>query len=254
MKTNVKALVWLIGAILLAVLPAAPVWAHAGLTKSSPSNGAKLTSAPAAIQAWFSEELASSGNYLRLYDAHDKMLANGGLDTKVSNHTVLSLVPPPLSPGSYLVRWHVVAAEDNAVSQGYFRFSVRGTALAPSGTAASSLPPLQLIAPADHSTVTNPVAIVVETPGDMKKLTMGGAGQMSGMGTMAGPGVHLHILVDGVATMPSSDQLTALGNHRYQYTLALLSPGTHTVKVFWADNKTHQPIGPVHAATCIVTQ
>jgi methionine-rich copper-binding protein CopC len=253
MRKTVVAGLWLIATGLMAVLVAGPAWAHADMTKSSPANGAVLTSSPASIQAWFSEELAAKGNTFRLYDAHDKVLAMGGLDPKVPKHQGLKLVPPRLGPGSYLVRWHVVAADDNAVSQGSFKFSVHGSAMAPSGITKTSLPPLKLISPADHATMTNPVAVVVETPGDIKQLTSGGIGQMSGMSGMAGPGVHLHILVDGVVTMPTSDQLTALGNHRYQYTLAPLSAGSHTVKVFWAD-KTHQPMGPVQAATCAVTQ
>jgi len=253
MKTGMNALIQLIAASVLAVFTATSGWAHAEMTKSSPANGTTLASPPTAIQAWFSEELASSGNRLQLYDAHEKLLATGGLDPKVSSHTALRLAPPRLRPGGYLVRWHVVSADDNAVSQGYFRFSLRGTAMAPSGVAAPSLPALQLIAPGDHSTLKNPVAIVVQTPGDIKKLTMGGGGQMSGMGGMAAPGVHLHIVVDGVATMPTSDQLTAAGTHRYQYVLAPLSAGTHMVKVFWAENNSHQALGPVHAATFTVT-
>jgi methionine-rich copper-binding protein CopC len=223
------------------------------MTKSSPANGAALATAPAVIQAWFSDELTSSGSYLRLYDAHDKLLASGGLDTKESSHKALRLVPPRLSPGGYLVRWHVVAADDNHVTEGYFRFSIRGPAMAPSMMITSSLPDLQLIAPVDHSTTKNPVAVVIQTPGDIKELTMRGGMQTSGM-AMGGPGVHLHIVVDDVVTMPSSDQLTAAGNHRYQYLLAPLSPGAHKVRVSWADNKTHEPTGPVHAATFNVTQ
>jgi methionine-rich copper-binding protein CopC len=249
------AALWLIATGLMALLVAGPAWAHAEMTKSAPANGAVLTSSPAQIQAWFSEELAAKGNTLRLYDANNKVLATGGLDPKVPKHQGLRLVPTPrLGPGTYLVRWHVVAADDNAVSQGSFKFSVRGSAMAPPGMTKPSLPPLKLVAPASQGTLKNPVAIVVETPGDIKQLTMGGMGQMSGMSGMGDTGVHLHILVDGVASMPTSDQLMALGNHRYQYTLAPLSAGTHTVKVFWADNKTHQPLGPVQAATCTVTQ
>ncbi len=253
MKTHVNVAFWLIGAGLLAALLAPPVSAHAAMTKSSPPNGATLAATPAVIQAWFSDEVTSSGSYLRLYDARNRLLASGGLDPRVSSHMVLRLVPPHLSAGGYLVRWHVVAAYDNHVTEGYFRFSVRGPAMAPSGMAALSLPALQLVAPVDHSTIKNPVAVVIQTPGDIKTLTMGG-GQTSGMGSMGGPGVHLHILVDGVTTMPSRDQLTPAGSQRYQYILAPLSPGTHTVAVFWADNKTHEAVGPVHKATFTVTQ
>ena len=251
--------VWLMMTGLLLVLAPGPAWAHADLMKSSPANGAAYASTPSAIRAWFSEQLAAPGSYLRLYDAHNKVLATSGLDP--SNREALRLAPPHLSPGNYVVRWHVVSADDNHVTQGSFRFSIGGAAMAPStmttsptsGKTSSSLPPLQLIAPVDHGGVTNPVALVIQTPGDIKQLTMGGT-KMSGMGSMGATDarVHLHILVDGATIMPSSEQLKALGNNRYQYTLTPLSPGAHTIKVFWADNKTHQPAGPVRAATCIV--
>jgi len=253
--------VWLMMTGLLLVLAPGPAWAHADLMKSSPANGAAYASTPSAIRAWFSEQLAAPGSYLRLYDAHNKVLATGGLDP--SNREALRLAPPHLSPGNYVVRWHVVSADDNHVTQGSFRFSIGGAAMAPStmttsptsGKTSSSLPPLQLIAPVDHGGVTNPVALVIQTPGDIKQLTIGGM-KMSGMGSMgaADARVHLHILVDGATIMPSSEQLKALGNNRYQYTLTPLSPGAHTIKVFWADNKTHQPAGPVREATCIVRQ
>jgi methionine-rich copper-binding protein CopC len=252
-RNTAVAAAWFMAAGLVALSAAAPAWAHAEMTKSSPANGAVLSSSPSVIQAWFSEELAAGGNTLRLYDAHDKVLATGGLDPKDPKHQSLRLVPPRLGPGSYLVRWHVVSADDNAVSQGYFKFSVRGAAVASSGMSQSALPPLKLLSPANHATVKNPVAVVIETPGDIKQFTMGKMDSMGGMSGMAGLGVHLHILVDGVVTMPTSDQLTALGNHRYRYTLAPLSAGRHTIEVFWADDKTHQPRGAVQAATFTVT-
>jgi methionine-rich copper-binding protein CopC len=257
MRNTAAAAIWLMAAGLLALIVPTTGWAHAEMTKSSPANGAVLPSSPAAIQAWFSEELAARGNALRLYDARNRLLATGNLNPKVPQHRELKLVPPHLGPGSYLVRWHVVAADDNAVTQGYFKFWVRGMAKAPAGMSRPALPPLTLVAPANHATLKNPVAVVIETPGDIRALTMGGTGQMSamsGMPGMSGQGAHLHILVDGVVTMPMSDQLTALGNHRYQYTLAPLSAGTHTVKVFWADDKTHQAVGPIHTATYTVTR
>jgi methionine-rich copper-binding protein CopC len=249
--------VWLVGTAVLAVFAAAVGLAHAPMTKSVPPNNAVLGASPAVIRAWFGDEVTASGSRLRLYDAHDTLLAAGGRDPKDSSHMVLALVPPPLKPGGYLVRWHVVDANDNHVTEGYFRFTVRGAAMAPSGMVMAmsmpAVPPLALIAPKDHSTVKNPVAVVIETTGNMKQLTMGGM-TMSGSSGMSGPAVHLHILVDGVTTMPSSDQLTPAGTHRYRYLLAPLSRGRHTVAVLWADNTTHNPVGPAHSATFTVTQ
>ncbi len=112
----------------LAVLgPARLAWGHPTLVKSSPPAGAVLTQSPAEIRAWFSEELATKGNTLRLYDAHNKLMASGGVDPKAPEHDVLRIAPPRLGAGTYLVRWHAISADDNEVREGSFRFSIKGT-------------------------------------------------------------------------------------------------------------------------------
>jgi hypothetical protein len=76
---------------------------------------------------------------------------------------------------------------------------------------------------------------------------------MPGMGGAAAPHVHLHIVVDGTVYMPAESQLTKVGPDRYKYQLPKLAAGTHTVKIFWADNSTHAPKGSVETATYTVT-
>ncbi len=118
-------------------------------------------------------------------------------------------------------------------------------------------PPLHLIAPTNNASLKNPVTLVVETPGDISQLTMGGSmGSMSGMGSMSSmePQVHLHIIADNMTIMPTAKQLTKVGVNRYQLQLPTMSPGTHTIKVYWADNKTHEPAGAVLTAKCTITQ
>ncbi len=234
-------------------LPAA--WGHATLLKSIPASGASLAQTPGVIRAWFSEPLAVKGTTLKLFDVQKKLLASGGVDAAVAKHDVLKLTPPHLMPGSYAVEWYVISADDGDVRRGSFKFTVKAAAqtMAPSMAA---LPPLTLVAPADKAQVKNPVTLVIETPGDIEKLTMGGgmAGMsgMSGMGSTEG-GFHLHILVDSQVIMPTAKELTKVaGTSRYTYRLASLSPGPHAIKVFWADNKTHAAMGTVHAATCMV--
>jgi methionine-rich copper-binding protein CopC len=213
------------------------------MVKSTPANGAVVKQAPSVIQATFNDEL-DKASVMRLYDAHQKMLAKGGLDAKVASHRVLTITPPHLTAGSYSVQWVAISSDDGATEKGSFKFSV---------AAMAGLPPLRLIAPAGRAQVKNPVAVVIETSGDISRLTMGHA--MAPMGTAAGmgPRVHLHIVVDGTAYMPAADQLTKLGPGRYQYVLPKLAAGAHTVKVFWADNSTHAPAGGVESATYTVT-
>jgi len=245
-KVLAAILVGFVAAVPAALAPLSPAWAHASLVKSSPANGAVVKQAPSVIQATFSEELDKASG-MRLYDAHQTLVAKGGLDAKVASHRVLTITPPHLAAGKYSVQWVAISSDDGDVKKGAFTFSV---------TPMAAVPPLHLIAPAAHAKLKNPVAVVVETPGDISQLTMGHTvTPMSGMGSDSsmGPHVHLHILVDGTAYMPAASQLTKIGPARYQYTLPNLAAGPHTVKVFWADNSTHAPAGGVESATYTVT-
>lgn len=245
MKILAAVLVGVMTAIPAAVAPLSPAWAHASLVKSLPANGAVVKQAPSFIQATFSEAL-DKASVMRLYDAHQAVIAKGGLDMKVANHRVLTITPPHLAAGKFSVQWVAISSDDGDVKKGTFAFSV-----AP----AASVPPLRLVAPAAHAQLKNPVAVVIETPGDISQLTMGQTmAPMSGMSSGGmGPRVHLHIVVDGTAYMPAASQLTKVGPARYQYMLPNLTAGPHTVKVFWADDRTHAPTGGVESATYTVT-
>jgi hypothetical protein len=54
--------------------------------------------------------------------------------------------------------------------------------------------------------------------------------------------------------MPTGEQVTKAGEHRYKYALPTLSAGSHTVKAFWADNKTHAARGSVQSVTFTCSQ
>lgn len=235
--------------LLIASVPPQSAWAHASLVKSSPANGTSLTQPPSMIRATFSEEL-DKASVMRLYNESGKMLASGGLDAAVSNHRVLRIVPPRLAPGSYVAQWVAISADDGNVHKGSFRFSVVGARALASGAAAGP-PLLHLVTPANGARLENPVAVVIETRGDISQLTVStGMSSMSGMGHAAAPAVHLHVAVDGTVFMPAADQMKPLGQSRYEYRVPrTLAAGTHTITVFWADNKTHQAAGPVQTAT-----
>ncbi len=52
--------------------------------------------------------------------------------------------------------------------------------------------------------------------------------------------------------MPAAAQLTKIGPSGYKYALPKLGAGAHTIKVFWADNKTHTPKGAVQTVRITV--
>ena len=248
MRASLGRVVWGLVAALATLAPATPAWSHASLVKSSPAGGASLSKAPSEIRAWFSEELKVKGSTLRLYDSYQKLLASGGTDPAVAKHDVMRIAAPRLANGAYLVKWHAISADDNEPRDGSFKFSI-GMGAQTTKAPMADLPPLQLITPATGAQVKNPVALVVETPGDIEHLSMGGG--MAGMSGMDS-GIHLHILVDSLVFMPPASKLTKVGPSRYQYVIGPLPAGMHTIKVFWADNKTHEPVGPVRTAKCTV--
>jgi len=245
--------VWLLLATVVTLMFGQPVLGHA-----SPVNGAALSQSPPVIRAWSSEELAVQGSVMRPYDSQQKRQTTGRVDTTVSDHAVLKTTPPTLRTGSDAVAWRDVSAHDKAARHASFRFSVSSSGHMPSQTLGSMtgsmssqtpvVPPLAIVSPAAHATVSNPLMVVIDTTGDITMLTMGSDMTMSGMG----PNVHLHIVVDSLVMMPAAVQLVKLGSNRYGYKLGRLAAGAHTITVFWADNKTHQPVGPVHSVTCMV--
>lgn len=251
MRQIAAALVGFLAAVSFALAPLGSAWGHAELVKSSPAGGATVKQSPTVIQATFSEELAK-GSIMRLYDGQQKLLASGGLDAANSKHIALKIVPPHLAPGGYVVQWVAISADDGNTHKGSFKFTVGAAAMAPAAPMTSP-PPLHLIAPASRAQVKNPVVLVIETPADMSQLTMGKSmAPMSGMAS-ARPPVHLHVIVDGKTFMPATDQVKKVGPSRYQYAVpGTLAAGTHTVKVLWADDKTHETIGTPQTVTFTV--
>ena len=118
-------------------------------------------------------------------------------------------------------------------------------------SAMAGLPPLSIVSPVTDARVKNPVSLVLETTGDLAKLTMGEGMNVGGAGGM-GPSVHLHMVVDTHILMPVVSQFANAGKNRYRYTLSRLSSGQHTIKVYWADDKTHESVGPIHTVTFTV--
>ena len=119
----IAATTWIIAALLV-LAPAQPGLAHASLVKSTPANGAKLSKTPSEVRAWFSEKLALKGSVIRLQDSHMKVIASGGVDTKVKTLDVMAVKAPMLSAGTYTVTWLAVSDDDGATEKGSFKFTI----------------------------------------------------------------------------------------------------------------------------------
>ena len=99
-------------------------WAHALLQRSDPPAGVVLQRAPSRIHLWFSEALNGSASKIIVWDhaRHDQTI--GSATVVAGQPRQLEAPLKPLPPGSYLVLWTSVSADDGHVLRGSYSFSV----------------------------------------------------------------------------------------------------------------------------------
>ncbi len=124
----------LIGLVLLLV-DAIPVAAHAELVSSDPAAGATVTSSPDEIVVVFSEPIEDNSS-IELIGPDGARVATGGVDP--ADRTRLRIDPPQLSPGEYEVRM-TVASADGHIDRPTYSFTV--VAATPPPTAAPTATP-----------------------------------------------------------------------------------------------------------------
>ncbi|MGW5419939.1 copper resistance CopC/CopD family protein [Streptomyces sp. NPDC003943] len=117
----------LVAAALLGALlaTAGPASAHAALTGSDPQDGAVVATAPKEVDLTFSEQVAMSGDSIRVLDPAGKRADTGEIRDRCSGSTVRYGVEllPGLPDGTYTVAWQTVSADSHPVS-GAFTFSI----------------------------------------------------------------------------------------------------------------------------------
>jgi copper transport protein len=120
---RVRTLVLLLLAAVCALLAGAgPVSAHAAVTGSDPAQGAVVDQAPSRISLTFSEQVAVSGDSLRVLDPEGRRV-DAGEPSNVSGTTYAVRLKPGLSDGTYTVAYQVVSADSHPVA-GAYTFSI----------------------------------------------------------------------------------------------------------------------------------
>ena len=115
-------------AALAAALPAAAM-AHPKLVSSTPAQNASV-SRPTTLTLTFSEALVAplSGIELTMTAmpgmADHKPMPVKGFTTKVNGKTMVATLPRALPIGTYLLKWHVVAADQHRI-EGSYTFKVK---------------------------------------------------------------------------------------------------------------------------------
>ena len=117
---TIRVLGW---ASVIVVLAVATTMAHFAAIKTMPDADTVVVESPHQIQVWFTQEPDPAVSQLVLEgQAGDVEL---GDTTVVGEKSLVAVVPRPLAPGSYTVRWRT-AGDDGHVRRGDFAFTVRG--------------------------------------------------------------------------------------------------------------------------------
>ena len=127
----------LLAAMLLAGLfaGAVPASAHAVLQNSDPLSGAALDAAPERVTLSFSESVRVDADSIRVLDTSGTRIDDGAATHGERPSEATVALRGPLEPGTYLVNWRVVSADNHPVA-GAFAFGVGGP---PDAAAAAGL-------------------------------------------------------------------------------------------------------------------
>jgi methionine-rich copper-binding protein CopC len=104
------------------VVPATPVHAHAGVSTTTPTNGAALTSAPRTVGVTFNEHVTTSAKRFQLLDAAGRIVATTWKPEAGGARQTLT-PRKKLPAGAYALRWSVTS-EDGHIVTGAVSFTV----------------------------------------------------------------------------------------------------------------------------------
>jgi len=143
-------------AVVLALLAPGLILAHAQLDTPTPANGSTVTTPVTEVAGTFTERVKVDGSKLVVKLAGGATVAQGGRDPS-DNKRMVATPAAPLGPGSYLVEWTTISADDGELARGTWTFTVApvptpsptavataaasGTAVATSSVAPATAPP-----------------------------------------------------------------------------------------------------------------
>lgn len=110
-------------ALLLLLVTPELALAHARLVRANPPPDALLRTSPAQLHLWFSEDLNGTASRVIVWDRYRHPMTSGPATLVGSREMQVPL--KPLHPGSYLVLWTSVSAQDGHVLRGSYLFSVK---------------------------------------------------------------------------------------------------------------------------------
>jgi copper resistance protein C len=96
---------------------------HAFLNEAAPLVGGTVPASPKEIRLTFTEAIEPRFSGVDLLTGDGRTIATGPAVVDSRNDSQLVLALPPLAPGRYRVRWHVVSVDTHR-TEGEFSFTV----------------------------------------------------------------------------------------------------------------------------------
>ena len=100
--------------------------AHAFPERSEPRVGSTVRTAPPRVRIWFDGDLEPACSTLTVSDATGERVDRGDGAVEPTNRRLLQVSLPTLAPGTYRVRWRVLAVDGHR-TEGDFTFTLKPT-------------------------------------------------------------------------------------------------------------------------------
>ncbi|MGP7984001.1 copper homeostasis periplasmic binding protein CopC [Rhodoblastus sp.] len=121
---NILRLSFVAAALAGAALFAAPVWAHAFLDHAVPSVGSTSQGAPRQLVLSFTQNIVPAFSGVSLTSPAGASVPTGKVVVAPSDPATLQVsIGRTLSPGTYVVHWHVVSVDTHHTS-GSYKFTI----------------------------------------------------------------------------------------------------------------------------------
>jgi copper resistance protein C len=99
-------------------------WAHAFLDHANPEVGSSVPAPPPVVTPWFTQDLEPAFSNVTVTDEVGQRVDLGKAQIPQGTPDELQIGLKPLTPGTYLVSWHVVSV-DTHPTEGTFTFEIK---------------------------------------------------------------------------------------------------------------------------------
>lgn len=185
---------------LVALIPAAAL-GHSELEQADPAPGATLPEAPTLIVADFTEAIDPTRSTMELLGPDGAVVATGGVAPDDPERVQMTIVPPPLGPGTYEVRWTTVTPDDDGILRGTYTFTVAAVIASPTPTP-TPIPtagPTEPSSPAPSAATAAPSTEASAAPTARPATAAPSpSGSGGGTGTSGGPGATALVAIVAV--------------------------------------------------------